>query len=146
MKKVILAAVGVWAVMGSGLASAIDLQGGTNAVPITDCALLANDINLILSNNVVGSLICDEDSNFAAISLCHSNGQTNSRSAVVTTGTTPCVVSATEDCVVPVTGSSFPSASTEFGTVSPQFPGQACDATNAASIATTLAAGSDAEE
>lgn len=144
MKKVILAAVGVWAVMGSGLASAIDLTGGTNAVPITDCALLANDINLILSNNVVGSLICDDASNFAALSLCHSNGQTNSRSAVVTSG--GCVVSSTEDCVEPVTGSSFPSASTEFGTVSPQFPGQACDATNAASIATTLAAGSDAEE
>lgn len=146
MKKVILAAVGVCALMGSGLASAIDLGGGTNAVPITDCSLLANDVNLIVSNNVVGSLVCDTGTNFAAISLCHTSGQTTSRSAVVTTdadGNTTCTITDTEKCVEAVTGSSFPSASTRLGTVSQQFPGQDCTVANAQTIATTQAAATE---
>lgn len=143
MKKIMLAAAGVCALMGSGVASAIDLGGGTNQVLMTDCSLLANDINLIVSNNVVGSLICDTGTNFAAISLCHTAGQTNSRSAVVTTdadGNTTCTITADEDCVETVEGSSFPSASTRFGTVSAQFPGQECSVANAQTIATTQAA------
>ncbi|MVW76736.1 hypothetical protein [Pseudomonas xionganensis] len=146
MKKFILAAAGVCALVGSGAASAIDLGGGTNEILMTDCTLLANDINLIVSNNVVGAVICDAGTGFAAVSLCHTNGQTNSRSAVVTAdadGNTTCTITADEDCVETVEGSLFPSASSRFGTVSGQFPGAACAVAAATGIATTQAANAD---
>lgn len=145
MKKFILAVAGVGVLMGSGMASALDLGGGTNEVIMSDCSLLANDVNLILSNNVIGTLICNGTTNFAAISLCHTAGQTKSRSAVVTTdadGNTTCVISDTEDCVEGVEGASFPSATTRLGTVANQFGGD-CDVATTSGYATTMAAATE---
>lgn len=145
MKKFMLAAAGVCALMTSGLAAAVDLGGGTNEVIMSDCSLLANDVDMVLSNNVIGSLICNDTTNFAALSLCHTSGQTKSRSAVVTTdadGNTTCTITDTEDCVESVEGATFPSASTRFGTVSAQFGGD-CGTARTSAIATTQAAATD---
>jgi hypothetical protein len=103
MKKFIMAAAGVCALMGSGVVSAIDLGSGTNDVSMVDCSLLANDIEVTVSNNVVGSIICNAGTGFAAISLCHTSGQSNSRSAVVTTdedGATICTIGTPADEVL----------------------------------------------
>lgn len=119
-----------------------ELSGGPNDVTMVNCGLLANDIQLVLSNNVVGGVACNAATAIVALSACHTTGQTASRSAVVTTndaGTVTCTVTATENCVETVTGSSFPTASTAQGTVSNQFPGQACSAAQAVTVAGTQA-------
>lgn len=132
MKKLTLIAAGFCGFMASGLAMAAypELAGGSNDVTMVNCSLLANDIELVLSNNVVGGMACNTVTAVVALSACHTSGQTASRSAVVTKnpdGTTKCTVSATEDCVETVTGSSFPTASTAQGTVSNQFGGDCVD-------------------
>lgn len=140
MKKFSLFAVAAFSVAASGAAVAAypQLTGGPNDVTMVDCSLLANDIQLVLSNNVVGGVQCNTTDNFVAISLCHTSGQSASRSAVVTTddqGNITCTISPTENCVETVSGSSFPTASTLQGTVAVQFPGQACTETTATAVA-----------
>lgn len=146
MKKLPLIVAGFCGFMASGMAFAVypELGGGPNDVTMVDCSLLANDIELVLSNNVVGGVACNTTTNVVALSLCHTSGQTASRSAVVTTddaGLVTCIVGtpAGETCVETVEGSSFPTASTAQGTVSNQFPGQDCTATNAVGVAGTQA-------
>lgn len=140
MKKLTLIVAGFCGFMASGHALAVypELAGGPNDVTMVNCTLLANDIQLVLSNNVVGGVACNTTTAVVALSACHTTGQTASRSAVVTTdetGAVTCTVSATETCVETVTGSSFPTASTAQGTVSNQFPGQACTAGQAVTVA-----------
>lgn len=111
---------------------------------ITDCSLLANDIRIILTSNVVGTADCNAANNRVALSLCHTSGQSNDRSAVVTDtdgdGINDCdPATDAAQCVQTVTGSVFPSASTGNGTVVQSFPGQTCSAANAAAIASTMA-------
>ena len=144
MKKLPLIVAGFCGIMASGHALAVypALAGGPNDVTMVNCSLLANDIQLVLSNNVVGGVACNTTSAVVALSTCHTTGQTASRSAVVTQnpdGTPKCTVSATETCVETVTGSSFPTASTAQGTVSNQFGG-ACVDTAATAKATAAAA------
>lgn len=144
MKKLSLIVAGFCGALASGSAMAVypELGGGPNNVTMVDCGLLANDIQLVLSNNVVGGVACNTTTAIVALSACHTTGQTASRSAVVTTdetGAVTCTVSDTENCVETVTGSSFPTASTAQGTVSNQFPGQACSATQAVAVAGTQA-------
>lgn len=136
MKKIELFATGLCVFMMSGFASAAypELAGGTNNINMVDCNLLANDVKIVLSNNVVGGVQCNTDDNFVALSVCHTAGLTASRSAVVTedaNGNTICTVGPDEKCVETVTGASFPTATSARGTVSSQFPGQACTTANA---------------
>lgn len=144
MKKLtlIVASLCGFAVSGQALAVYPQLAGGPNDVTMVNCTLLANDIQLVLSNNVVGGLACDTATAVVALSACHSTGQTASRSAVVTLnpdGSVKCTVAAGTTCVETVTGSSFPTASTAQGTVSNQFGG-ACSDTAATAKAVTAAA------
>lgn len=144
MKKLTLIVAGFCGFMAAGQAFAVypELAGGPNDVTMVNCTLLANDIQLVLSNNVVGGVACNTATAVVALSACHTTGQTASRSAVVTTdetGAVTCTVSATETCVETVTGSSFPTASTAQGTVSNQFPGAACTAAQAVTTAGTQA-------
>ncbi|WP_222909316.1 hypothetical protein [Pseudomonas sp. DNDY-54] len=136
MKKTQLLVTGLCAFMMSGLAHAAypNLAGGTNNITMVDCELLANDIKVVLSNNVVGGVQCNTDDNFVALSVCHTSGLTASRSAVQTedaNGNTICTVGPDETCVETVTGASFPTATSARGTVSSQFPGGACTAESA---------------
>lgn len=144
MRKLPLMVAGICGFMASGLVMADypELTGGRNAVTMVDCSLLANDIELVLSNNVVGGVACNTATAVVALSACHTTGQTASRSAVVTLnddGSVKCTVAGDETCVETVTGSSFPTASTAQGTVSNQFPGQACTAAQAVTVAGTQA-------
>lgn len=131
MKKIIFLMASL---MVSGTAwSAISLSGGNNDFRMADCNLLANDTEVTLTSNVVGGIQCDEGNNYIALSTCHSNGLVSERSAVVTEdndGTTICTVTPDEDCVEVVSGSAFPTASTDKGTVSSLFPEQTCSAGN----------------
>lgn len=143
MKKLPLIVAGFCGIMASGHALAVypQLAGGTNAVTMVNCSLLANDIELVLSNNVVGGLACNTTTAVVALSTCHTTGQTASRSAVVTQnpdGSVKCTVGTGVTCVETVTGSSFPTASTAQGTVSNQFGGTCVD-TAATAKATTAA-------
>lgn len=146
MKKLtlIVASLCGFAVSGQALAVYPQLGGGPNDVTMVNCTLLANDIQLVLSNNVVGGVACNTGTAVVALSACHTTGQTASRSAVVTTndaGAVICVVGtpAGNTCVKTVTGSSFPTASTAQGTVGNQFPGGDCTAAAAVGVAGTQA-------
>lgn len=145
MKKLTLIAASFCGFMASGHALAVypELAGGPNDVTMVNCSLLANDIELVLSNNVVGGVACNTGTAVVALSACHTTGQTASRSAVVTLnpdGSVKCTVdtAAGTTCVETVTGSSFPTASTSQGTVSNQFGGTCVD-TAATAKATTAA-------
>lgn len=146
MKKLTLIVAGFCGFMAAGQAFAVypELAGGPNDVTMVNCTLLANDIQLVLSNNVVGGVACNTATAVVALSACHTTGQTASRSAVVTTDDTGAVICtvgtpAGNTCVQTVTGSSFPTASTAQGTVSNQFPGAACTAAQAVTTAGTQA-------
>lgn len=141
MKKLPLAVAGFCVFMAAGYASAetTALTGGNNNIILTDCPLLANDITLVLSNNVIGSLKCEDTEDIAAISVCHTKGQQSSRSAVVTLAadgvTVVCTVDDDEDCIESVAGSTFPTASTGSGTVTQQYPDAECSAAAVAAVA-----------
>jgi hypothetical protein len=141
MKKTALFFAGLMGLIVSGTSAAQQLNPGNNDVLMTDCSLLANDITLVMSANVVGGFSCNEAQNIAAVSTCHQNGQTNERSSVVTTtnGVATCTITSTEDCVSTVSGASFPTASTTDGTVLSEFPGSTCSAANAESTSDTKA-------
>lgn len=136
MKKILplLAAI---AMMASGAVSAatttIALNSGPNDYAMTDCSLLANDIQLILTSNVIGHIQCDDTNNFIAVGVCHTSGLVSDRSSVVTTdasGNVICTVAGAETCITTVTGSAYPTANTDNGTVTSMFPGTTCSAAN----------------
>jgi len=135
MKKIflVLATLATLMVSNSALA-AFTLNGGTNDYRLTDCSLLANDIDIVLTSNVIGGVQCDTANNFIALSVCHTSGLVTERSAVVLDtngdGTQDCTVTETEDCVQTVSGAQFPTATTANGTVTSQYPQQTCNATN----------------
>lgn len=144
MKKIILAVC----LFVSTAASATDLTGGNNAVLMTDCNMIANDIVLVMSSNALGAFDCNEANKIFAISACHTAGSSIGRSAVVldpnntpADTTDDCVVTATEKCVQTVTGAAFPTASTVNGTVGNRYPGATCsnaDSQTLADAATTI--------
>jgi len=139
MKKIILLLACL--VASSAASAAIPLTSGKNTVKMTDCSLFANDVDVVLSANVVGGVQCDDVNNFIAVSVCHTSGLVAERSAVVTTDATGVictVVAGTEDCVQTVTGSTFPSATTTNGTVTSRFPGNTCSTTNVESYVDSL--------
>ncbi|MFP3874972.1 MAG: hypothetical protein ACLFV1_11025 [Thiohalophilus sp.] len=126
--KMIMIVIGLACFMTAGVASAatveLDDDSGKNAFTMVDCNLLANDVDIMLTDGVVGGIDCDEDNNAIGLSTCHTAGLTSERSEDVD-GTTETV-----------SGASFPSASTLQGTVSSSFPEQSCDVTNAVGAAT----------
>ena len=131
MKKIALLIAGLMASTASMAAvTTQQLAGGQNAVTMVTCDLLANDITITLTSNVTGGFACDNTNNVVALSVCHTKGLTADRSAVVTQnadGSPKCtIIQGSETCVETVTGSSFPSATTENGTVTSHFPGATC--------------------
>lgn len=62
------------------------------AVILTDCSLLADDVTPSLSNGVIGGYNCVTATNSVVVATCHQNGRTATR-----TVETPCVVGADED-------------------------------------------------
>lgn len=140
MKKFAIILAGL---MFTGIASAADkaLDSGNNAIILTDCSLLANDITIGLTSNVTGYMSCDDvTKNHVAISLCHTKGLTSTRSAVVTTvdGVATCTISSTENCVQSTGGAVFPSVTTEDGTVRQEYPGDNCTQANTLTRAQAL--------
>ncbi|MBS7663908.1 hypothetical protein I0D00_18430 [Pseudomonas lalucatii] len=143
MKKLALIAAGL---MISGAASAVTLVG-SDEVLMTDCELLNEDVTINLTNGVEGGVSC----NTAAIALtvCHTAGKSVNRTVgkrdVAASGNVPahqvdCTISSTDNtCVATeVDGSAMPSASTNRGTVSAEYPGTTCSAANAETEAATL--------
>ena len=150
MKKIFALVLGI-AFSSIASAQVTELNQGKNDYRMTDCTLLANDVVLTLSANVTGAVNCNPDEVFIAMSFCHTSGLVANRSAVVTTdatGANVCTVSETNKCVQTVKGSSYPSASTQDGTVKSIFPGSTCSQANAVSVARSFnppAAESEAE-
>jgi hypothetical protein len=145
MKKIALLSVALMA--SSGAFAADPLTSGPNDYRMTSCSLLANDIRLILTENVVGAVNCDETNNFVALSTCHSSGSTNTRSRVVTkdeSGAVICTVTESETCIQEVSGSQYPSATTVDGTVSSVFPGSNCAADTVGAVADSFSPETDA--
>lgn len=140
MKRILALSLGL-AFSSIAAAQVTGLNSGKNDYRMTDCGLLANDVVLTLSANVTGAVNCNADEVFVAMSFCHTSGLVANRSAVVTTdasGTTTCTVADGEDCVETVSGASYPSASTQDGTVKSVFPGQNCSQANAIAVATSF--------
>lgn len=148
MKKIILTIAGLIGLMVAGNASAaFSLIPGSNDYRMVDCTLLANDTELVLTSNVVGGIQCDSVNNFIALSVCHTSGQVNERSAVVldpndtpNDPTDDCdPTTDANGCVVTVSGAAFPTATTARGTVASAFPEQTCEAANVESYVDAIA-------
>lgn len=144
MKKTALLLIGLM-VSGASMAATTtqELGSGPNGYKMTTCDLLANDISIVVSQNAVGGVACNNVDNIVGLSICHTSGLTAERSSVVTTdnsGATVCTVSDTEKCIQTVSGATFPRASTTDGTVRQWFPGSGtqCTAANAVTQATAL--------
>lgn len=146
MKKIHVMLIALLGFMSSNTAMAIDLQNGPNAISFLTCTQLANDIDVILSNNVVGSLDCTTDTTIIGVSVCHTTGLTTERSFSTaadydsTNDTYSCTAgtlnSTTNKCEGTTSGSAFPTATTAAGTVASQYPATDCSAGNAATVAT----------
>lgn len=141
MKKLLIGAA-IAATMCSSFAFAADdaaapiLSG--NAVILSDCSLLADDVTPSLSNGVLGSYNCKTGLNSTVlIATCHTNGRTASR-----TVETPCVVGANAangevECADPAVsvntataeGAAIFVGSTSGGAIGPAaLDGSVCDA------------------
>ena len=152
MKMFKMTIIGLFGLMAAGMASAQapdydqDLNSGNNNLIMGDCPRLANDIRIILTNGVNGALACRPGNTTIALSVCHGSGLTSNRSETVTRedgGACPEGSTdggdATAPCIATVSGAKFPTASTQRGTVSSEFPNDVCNTENAATIAADFA-------
>ena len=131
MKKVFIIFVGL---LTSTVVIAEDFTGTSNVIEDTDCALLAENVTINLSKDVLGGFDCNARS--IVIAACHPTGRKSTRTLQVETCTTAdppvCTTAPTA-----VTGSAVPYASTERGTVNSEYPGGNCeDAPFATTVAT----------
>lgn len=144
MKKIQVMLAALVALMSANAAMATDLGAGPNTFTMLDCTQLANDINIVISKNVVGGLDCTTDTVIIGLSVCHLTGLTTERSFSVAptdvAGTPTCPQGALNAdqtaCEGITTGSAYPTATTASGTVNSQYPGNNCSAANAGNIAT----------
>lgn len=136
MKKSLLLVVGM---LACGYASAVQFAA-SGPLKDTDCALLNESVTINLSKNVVAGVGCNAKA--IALTACHTGGRTTTRNAPVckdTDGDAATGVAGKEDCSAPpsqVSGAQMASATTQAGTVTPQYPGEVCSATIAESQAT----------
>lgn len=144
MKKFHIMLIGLLSLMVSGTASAIDLSTGqTTDITVVQCTQLADDIKIVLSANVTGSVDCTSNGTWAAVSVCHTTGLQSNRSYNDTMTSTACsTAGGTYDassgkCSGTTSGSKFPTATTANGTVSSLYPGANCSTSEAANQATT---------
>jgi preprotein translocase subunit YajC len=145
MKKIrIMLIGGLLGLISSGAANAVDLNtGGTTDITLLTCTQLANDIKVVLSSGVAGSVDCTTDANWMAVSVCHTAGLTSSRSYSTSITSAACTtqsgtwVASTSKCEGTTTGPAYPTATTAAGTVGSVYPGgTACSTANAAAQAT----------
>ena len=121
MKKVFIIFVGL---LTSTVVIAEDFTGTSNVIEDTDCALLAENVTINLSKDVLGGFDCNARS--IVIAACHPTGRKSTRTLQVETCTKDdppvCTTAPT-----PVTGSAVPFASTERGTVTSEYPSGNCE-------------------
>jgi hypothetical protein len=140
MKKMIKKTLitGLLGLMSTGASAAFpDLGGGPNTVTMLQCTQLANDIKIVLTGGVVGSIDCTTDQQIIGLSVCHTSGLTTQRSvaeAPLDATNQTCAPgltfnATTSKCEGTITGVKFPSATTAQGTVASRYPNQStCDA------------------
>ncbi len=85
MKKNILAVMFCAGVGISFAASAADVAPNTGfeksgTVTMANCKLLAQDVNLNMSNNVWGAYKCDEATSVISVAACHKGGSRSKKS------------------------------------------------------------------
>ena len=79
-KKIIFGFVMAWAFVISGNAMAVESFGETEqSITVTggvgnDCPLLAENVTLGVSANVIGGWACDEGNNIIQVAACHKGG------------------------------------------------------------------------
>lgn len=127
MKKLSLVFAGL---MFSGVASAALTLPASGQLTLVDCpgtagvSPLLEDVTISLTAGVSAGFACNNTQ--VVMAACHSAGRTTARSAVVNVpagcgtgqGQTACTGTATQQ----VTGPSFPTASTNGGTVAAEYP------------------------
>lgn len=152
IQKILIGMLAVVSLAAAGNASAIDLDQSANTITKLDCTQLANDVTIILTSGVVGSVDCTTNTDdFIGMSVCHTSGLKSSRTeaepTIPDTSTTPATptcpsfgsltqVGDTTQCVGVVEGSAFPTATTSQGTVTSRFPGADCGLGTVATEAT----------
>lgn len=131
MKKIFIILAGF---LTSTAVIADDFTGTSNVIADTACAMLAENVTINLSKDVVGGFDCNARS--IVIAACHPTGRKSTRTLPVETcdKASPPVCTTTP---TPVTGSAVPYASTERGTVTNAYPSGDCvDAAFATAVAT----------
>lgn len=130
MKKIFVIVAGL---LVSNAVLADDFPGSTNVIEDTDCEMLAENVTINLSKDVLGGFDCNSRS--IVIAACHPTGRKSTRTLPVETCTDadPPVCTTENE---PVTGSAVPYASTERGTVTSEYPGGDC---TTAAFATAIA-------
>lgn len=126
-------------------ATGTPIQSNTPII-LTDCALLADDVTLTLSNGVLGVYNCVAAANSILVATCHSAGRVSSRSVDVpcvnTLSTDPAVAATQTQCTDPnvptnrVTnsGASFFVGNTAGGAIGPQALGGASNTCTAGNL------------
>lgn len=130
MKKIFIIFAGL---LTSTAVIADDFTGTSNVIADTDCAMLAENVTINLSKDVLGGFDCNAAS--IVIAACHPTGRKSTRTLQVETCTTDDPPACTTATTV-VTGSAVPYASTERGTVNSEYPSGNC---GAAAFATAVA-------
>ena len=140
IQKMLIGLVGLMASSGA-FAVYPDLTAGGNPILVTECPQLANDINITISDGVLGSLDCDNDDTIVGLAVCHTTGLTTNRSATESADANgDCPAGFTADterstCVSTVSGPAFPYATTASGTVKSDYPGGDCTLGDTSSVA-----------
>ncbi|WP_217475165.1 hypothetical protein [Stutzerimonas stutzeri] len=137
MKKIALALI---CVVSSGAASAVEFEASKKLL-MADCPKLLNeDVQINLSNNVVGGAACG--TNALALATCSIGGRTSTRTVEKfdctedADGNETCNSFDPKQYEPAPAGATMATASTAQGTVIPAYPGVDCSATAAQTAAT----------
>lgn len=124
------------ALMLSGFAHSVQLEGANKTITTEDCALLNENVQINLTSGVTGGAACDATR--VALAVCHTAGRVVSRTQQAPT---PCGCSdapgeggappanpctGTGSCTV--SGPAMAGASSLLGTVASTYPGGECTA------------------
>ena len=125
------------------------IESGSPIV-LTDCALLADDVTITLSNGVLGVYNCVVAANSVLVGTCHANGRVASRSidtpCVNTLSTDPDIAATQQLCADPdvafnretQAGASFMVGNTAGGAIGPLPLGGAGNTCTAGNLATKI--------
>lgn len=133
MKKIIALAFGV-ALSGVAMAQTTELAV-SGSVIMANCPPLNEDVQINLTNGVIGAVACDDTR--VSIATCHQNGLTKSRSVEVFDETDPDNIVSFDPRQFEVTeGAQMATATTAQGTVLPVVEdGANCDRAGVAGVA-----------